>query len=94
MHIDINRLATLAKLHVTDDEKAMLEKQLPAILEYVSTLQEVDTTTIDAKAYLTTAVNVFREDVPTSTSDERDAVIAAFPKSNGGALEVPGIFIN
>ena len=94
MHIDINRIATLAKLQLTDEEKEMLERQLPAILEYVSKLQEVDTSKIDAKAYLTTAVNVFRDDVPTSTIDERDAVVKAFPASNGGALEVPGIFVD
>lgn len=92
MDIDINRLATLAKLHLTDEEKAMLERQLPNILEYVSKLQEVDTSKIDAKAYLTDAVNVLREDVVTSTREERDAVVAAFPKQVGGAMEVPGVF--
>jgi len=92
MDIDINRLATLAKLQLTDDEKTMLERQLPDILEYVSKLQEVDTTGVDAKAYLTDAVNVLREDVVTSTREERDAVVAAFPKQVGGAMEVPGVF--
>ena len=92
MDIDINRLATLAKLQLTDDEKAMLERQLPDILEYVSKLQEVDTSGVDAKAYLTDAVNVLREDVITSTRSERDAVVAAFPKQVGGAMEVPGVF--
>ncbi len=92
MDIDINRLATLAKLQLTDDEKAMLERQLPDILDYVSKLQEVDTSGVDAKAYLTDAVNVLREDVITLTREERDAVVAAFPKQVGGAMEVPGVF--
>ena len=92
MDIDINRLATLAKLQLTDEEKAMLERQLPDILEYISKLQEVDTSGVDAKAYLTDAVNVLREDVITSTREERDAVVAAFPKQVGGAMEVPGVF--
>ncbi len=92
MDIDITRLATLAKLQLTDEEKEMLARQLPNILEYVSTLQEVDTTGVDPKAYLTDAVNVLREDVVTSTREERDAVVAAFPKSVAEALEVPGVF--
>lgn len=92
MTIDIDRLATLAKLRLTDEEKAMLQRQLPDILEYISKLQEVDTSNVDAKAYLTDAVNVLREDVVTSTIDERDAVVAAFPKQVGGAMEVPGVF--
>ncbi len=92
MDIDITRLATLAKLQLTDEEKEMLARQLPNILEYVSKLQEVDTTGVDPKAYLTDAVNVLRDDVVTSTRAERDAVVAAFPKSVGEALEVPGVF--
>ncbi len=92
MDIDIHRLATLAKLQLTDDETTMLTRQLPGILDYVSKLQEADTSGVDAKAYLTDAVNVLREDVVTSTREERDAVVAAFPKQVGGAMEVPGVF--
>lgn len=92
MTIDINRLATLAKIHVTDEEKTTLERQLLSILDYVGKLQEVDISNIDTKASLTDAVNMLREDVVTSTQDERDAVVAAFPKSVGDALEVPGVF--
>ena len=92
MDIDIIRLATLAKLQLTEEEKVMLARQLPNILEYVSKLQEVDTTGVDPKAYLTDAVNVLRDDVVTSTRAERDAVVAAFPKAIGEALEVPGVF--
>lgn len=94
MIIDINRVATLARLQLTDEEKAMLAEQLPAILEYVGKLQEVDTSHVDAKAYLTSAVNVLRDDVVTSIVDERNAVVAAFPKSQGTALEVPGVFLS
>ncbi len=92
MDIDIIRLATLAKLQLTEEENVMLARQLPIILEYVSKLQEVDTTGVDPKAYLTDAVNVLRDDVVTSTRAERDAVVAAFPKAIGEALEVPGVF--
>lgn len=92
MDIDINRLATLAKLQLTDEEKEMLASQLPNIIEYIGKLAEVDTSNVDPKAYLTNAVNVLREDVVTSTVDQRDAVVAAFPKQVGGAMEVPGVF--
>lgn len=90
--IDIDRIAMLAKLNLTPEEKILFAKQLADILTYVSTLQEVDTSGVDARAYITNAVNVFREDIVTSTDSERDAVVAAFPKKSGTALEVPGIF--
>ena len=92
MDIDIDRLAMLAKLQLTDTEKVMLAEQLPSIIDYIGKLQEVDTSGVDPKAYLTDAVNVLRDDVVTSTRNERDAVVAAFPKSVGDAMEVPGVF--
>ncbi len=90
--IDIDRIAMLAKLNLTPEEKILFAKQLADILAYVSALQEVDTSGVDARAYITNAINVFRDDIVTSTDSERDAVVAAFPKKNGTALEVPGIF--
>lgn len=91
MDIDLDRLAKLANINLTPEERAMLQKQLPDILEYVSKLQEVDVSKVDA-TYLTNAINVLRDDVVTSTRTERDAVVRAFPKSTGDALEVPGVF--
>ncbi|MFZ2682017.1 MAG: Asp-tRNA(Asn)/Glu-tRNA(Gln) amidotransferase subunit GatC [Patescibacteria group bacterium] len=92
MDINLDHVAKLAKLKLTEVEKEALGRQLPAIVEYVAKLQEVDTTNIDPKAYLTEATNVFRADEQTTTQSERDAAVAAFPKSTGDALEVPGIF--
>ena len=92
MDINLDHIAKLAKLRLTETEKETLGRQLPFIVDYIAKLQEVDTTNIDPKAYLTDATNVFRADVPTTPQAERDAVVAAFPRSTGEALEVPGIF--
>lgn len=92
MEINLDHVAKLAKLRLTDAEKEMLGRQLPSIVDYVAKLQEVDTSNIDPKAYLTDATNVFRPDEPTTAQAERDAAVAAFPKSAGDALEVPGVF--
>lgn len=92
MEINLQHVAKLAKLRLTEAETEMLGRQLPSIVEYVARLQEVDTSQVDAKAYLTEATNVFRADEVTTVLAERDAAVAAFPKSAGEALEVPGIF--
>ena len=93
MHIDIQHIAKLARLRLTDDEEKMLAKQLPQILAYVGKLQEVDTSHIDAKAYLTDAVNVMREDEPQPVdAPHHTMLIDAFPEKAGEALQVPGIF--
>lgn len=92
MEIDIDRVAALAKLKLTADEKKLFSEQLPSIVDYVAKLQEVDTAHVDAKAYLTDAVNVFRADEPVFSQAERDAIVAGFPKKKHDALEVPGVF--
>ena len=92
MDINLDHVAKLAKLRLTPAEKETFSRQLPSIVEYVAKLQEVDTSTVDAKAYLTDATNVFRADEPTTAQSERDAAVAAFPKSAGDALQVPGVF--
>lgn len=93
MNIDIDHIAKLARLRLTPEEHRMMEMQLPAILEYVGKLQEVDTSHIDAKAYLTDAVNVFRADEAKPVDEAtHTALIDAFPKQAGGTLQVPGVF--
>lgn len=92
MDFDIDHVARLAKLSIKDDEHEMLASQLPSILEYVGQLQDVDTSGFDPASYLTKTTNVFREDVPVSDPATREALIAAFPKRTGDALEVPGVF--
>ncbi len=92
MQIDIEKLAKLAKLSLKEDEREELAGQLPKILDYVAKLQEVDTSDVEAKEYLMDVRNAFREDVVREgVQDEAERVRGAFPKSTGGALEVPVI---
>lgn len=89
---DIDHIAKLSRLELSDEDRAQLNEQLPSILEYVSKLQEVDTSSVDVKAYLTDEENVWREDVVKMDEDERKRVIDNFPKKTGNALEVPAVF--
>lgn len=92
MDIDISHVAKLARLKLTEAEQKTLAEQLPGIVDYIAKLQEVNTNDVDARAYLTDATNVFREDEVGSTIEERNAVVGGFPKKGGDALEVPGVF--
>ncbi len=90
---DIDKVAALAKIDLTDEQRAKFAKQLPDILAYVSRLNEVDTSDISADAYLTDQHNQFRPDeVQDCEPAIKQAVIDGFPKQKGGALQVPGIF--
>ena len=57
--IDIAALAKLARLEVSDEELVRLEKEIPAILGFVETIQKVAT---DGVANDTSLRNVMRED--------------------------------
>lgn len=93
IEFDVDKVAKLALLDLTDEERVMLSDQLPSIVAYISKLHEVDTSGVDAKAYLTDQVNVFRDDVIEGCeADVRQRLIDAFPKKTGDALEVPGVF--
>lgn len=92
MEINVNHVAKLAKLSLAPEEATEMEAKLSSILEYVSHLQEVDTSGVDANAYLTTATNVFRADAVNMPDGQAAAVRGAFPKAVGTALEVPAIF--
>lgn len=93
IEFDVDRVAKLAMLDLTDEQRAMLEDQLPSIVSYISKLHEVDTSNVDTKAYLTDRENIFRPDeVANCPTDERDRCVEAFPKKTGTALEVPGVF--
>ena len=92
IEFDIDRVAKLAYLELTDAERAELSEQLPAIVAYITKLQEVDTSKVETRVYLTDQTNVFREDASSIDEKERKAIIDNFPKEKGGALEVPAVF--
>ncbi len=91
--VDIDHLADLARLDLTEEEKAIIAPQLETILTYVGKLAEVDTSGISANMSMTDLRNVWREDVVVACPEETHRrCLEAFPKSVGPALSVPGIF--
>lgn len=57
--VDVKALAKLARLEVSDEELAKLEKEIPAILEFVETIQKASA---DVKEETPTLHNVMRDD--------------------------------
>ena len=93
MDFNVDKIAKLSMLDLSDEERAKFSKELPSIMEYIGKLAEVDTSKVSTRDYLSDLQNVFRSDVPApSTKAVHDACIEAFPVKTGGALEVPGVF--
>ncbi len=68
----IEHLAWLARIELTEEEKELLTVQLNDILEYFSKLDELNTENVSPTYHLIGNVNIFREDdvKPSLTIDE------------------------
>ena len=75
--VDIRALAKLARLEVPDAELAQLEKEIPAILGFVETIQSVDVSAVERNPTLR---NVMREDSePHETGMYTEKLLAQAP---------------
>ena len=77
---DIEHIADLAKLELSDKEVEEMTPELSAIVDYIEQLKEVDTAGIQATAQVTGQTNVLREDVRQDwASDERASALNQTP---------------
>ncbi len=69
---DVDHVATLARLGLSDDERERMRDQLSIILDHISELSLLDTDAISPTASVAQLTNVWRQDVvrPSFTADE------------------------
>jgi aspartyl-tRNA(Asn)/glutamyl-tRNA(Gln) amidotransferase subunit C len=92
---DIENLAELAKIELTEEEKKSLMKDLDSILDYVKQISEVDVKDIEPKYENR---NIWREDLPRPERgklEERDfsktIIKEQFPDSKDSFVKVKKI---
>jgi aspartyl-tRNA(Asn)/glutamyl-tRNA(Gln) amidotransferase subunit C len=90
VEIDIDHVAKLARVELTDDEKARMRDQLAVILEHAAKVGEVAADDVSPTASPIPQVNVFREDSP-EPSLAHDAALANAPASADERFLVPKI---
>jgi aspartyl-tRNA(Asn)/glutamyl-tRNA(Gln) amidotransferase subunit C len=88
--IDIDHVAKLARLSLTDDEKARLKEQLGVILEHAAKVGEVAADHVPPTASAIPRANVFREDVPEPSLPVEESLRNA-PGREGDLFRVPRI---
>jgi aspartyl-tRNA(Asn)/glutamyl-tRNA(Gln) amidotransferase subunit C len=89
---DVDRIAALARLELTADERTRFATQLSAILAYADQVQQADTSAVDAPAGLPPGGTPMRDDVPRPCLD-RDETLAQAPAADRGAglFKVPRV---
>lgn len=90
---EIMRLATLAKLKLTDEETELYQKQLSSIIGYIDKLKELDTSSVEATNQVTGLENVLRTDeIIAGNSFTQDEATSNMDNTKGGKFEVNAVF--
>ena len=87
---DVEHVAYLARLGLTDDELTRLEGQLNHILDQYAILARLDTEHIPPTAQTIEVENILREDA-VRASLTRDEILASAPERQGDYFVVPPI---
>jgi aspartyl-tRNA(Asn)/glutamyl-tRNA(Gln) amidotransferase subunit C len=84
---DVEHVAGLARLGLSEDEKTRLRDQLSAILDHMDLLNELDVSEIPPTAQVIELANVMRDDVVRPSLSQAQALSNA-PRQNEGFFEV------
>ncbi|CAM4478201.1 Asp-tRNA(Asn)/Glu-tRNA(Gln) amidotransferase subunit GatC [Paenibacillus tarimensis] len=87
---DVDHVANLARLTLTDEEKTTFADQLNAILKYAEKLNELDTDNVEATSHVLPITNVLRED-ETRPSWPIEDVMRNAPDEEDGQFRVPAV---
>ena len=87
----IEYVGILAKLELSEEEKEQAKKDMANMLDYIDTLNELDTSGVEPMSHVFPVNNVFREDVVTH-EDDREEILANAPEAKDGAFVVPKTF--
>lgn len=87
---DVEHVARLARLALTDEEIDRLTHELDAVLDHAADVAALDLDGVPPTAHPLPLRNVFRVD-EVHPSLDRDEVLAAAPAAEGGRFRVPRI---
>ena len=87
---DVEHVAKLARLELSEDEKEKFTKHFSDILEYFNQLSEVNTENVEPMAQPIPLVNVLRED-KVELPYTRDELLKNAPLEEDGFFKVPKI---
>ena len=88
--MDVRYVANLARLELSDEEVAIFQPQLEAILRHAESLLALDITGIEPTAHPSPIFGRMREDVP-HESLSQSAVLQNAPDQGQGQIRVPKV---
>ena len=89
-HSEVEYVAKLAKLKLSKEEIRSFAEQLGSVLDYVHSLEKIDTSDVETLAHLLSLHNVFRED-RVERSEDSEIVLENAPERAGRYFKTPQI---
>lgn len=87
----VEKVFLLSRITPGEGEIERFATQLDAVLEYMETLNRIDTSQVDPVGNITDLSDVFREDTPGSSMDPAD-VLGNAPVADEESFKVPKVF--
>jgi aspartyl-tRNA(Asn)/glutamyl-tRNA(Gln) amidotransferase subunit C len=87
---EVEHIAELARLRLTEDEKTRYREQLSAVLDYFEQLRELDTAEIPPTSSVLPARSVLREDKSRPGLDTKDLLRNA-PEVEAEQFRIPPV---
>lgn len=87
---DVEKIANLARLQITEDQVPGFATQLSNILEFVEQMNSAETAGVEPMAHPFDAATRMREDVVTETN-ERELMQSIAPATEAGLYLVPKV---
>jgi aspartyl-tRNA(Asn)/glutamyl-tRNA(Gln) amidotransferase subunit C len=88
-HAQIQHVAQLASLSLTEAEAQKMTGEIAAILKYVDELESLDTSSVPPTAYVQLEASAWREDV-VKPGVSRDLALGQAPRRSEDGFAVPG----
>ncbi|MFH1769444.1 MAG: Asp-tRNA(Asn)/Glu-tRNA(Gln) amidotransferase subunit GatC [Parcubacteria group bacterium] len=89
---EVDHIARLARIELTDKEEEKMTQEIGAILEYFEKLKEVDTEGVEPTAHVTGSENIFREDdSPHEPGEYSKKILDQAPDKKDDFVKVKGI---
>lgn len=87
----IEYVGILAKLELSEEEKEQAKRDMETMLDYIDTLNELDTEGIEPMSHVFPIHNVFREDV-VENGDDHEEMLKNAPEQKEQSYKVPKTF--
>ena len=91
---EVEHIAELARIKLTEKEQDKMTKELGAILGYIDKLKEVDTDGVEPIAHITGLTDIFRKDDNPRGPDSENIkrLMGQAPSEKSGYVKVKSVF--